>query len=130
MTADLASPGRADSDAELRHRWHVRKKKIALALAAFQAGDLLVTRVSPKFGDLHLDHLGVPRWLRPALPGIKAAVVVALIATADHERARSSTGALLVAYYAAAATFHVLSGDGPADTAPAVACGCLAAAMV
>lgn len=115
--------------AKLRHHSRVQKK-IALALAGLQAADLVVTKVSPRYGDVHLDHLGVPVWLRPSLPAIKAAAVFALIATADHERARSVTSLALVAYYTAAATFHILSGDGPVDIAPAVACGCLAAAIM
>jgi hypothetical protein len=45
----------------------------------------------------------------------------ALIATADHDRVRYATGA---------ATFHILSDDGPADLSPAMAYGCLAAAIV
>ena len=32
----------------------------ALLLAAFQAGDLAATQLSAKYGDDHLDHLGVP----------------------------------------------------------------------
>ena len=49
-------------------------------LAAFQVGDLVVTQVSPKDGSAHLDHLGVPIGLRPSLPLVKAAAVVALVA--------------------------------------------------
>jgi len=112
-------------------RQHARvRSKIALALAAFQAADLVVTQVSPTYGEAHLDHLGVPVRLRPLLPVIKVGAVCALIATANHERARSVTSAALVAYYTAAATFHVLSGDGFVDVAPAAACGCLAAAIM
>jgi hypothetical protein len=106
------------------------RKKVALVLAALQATDLAVTQVSPAYGDDHLDHLGVPSWLRPSLPVIKAGAVCALVVTADHELAQSVVGAALVAYYAAAATFHVLSGDRSSEVAPAVVCACLAAAVV
>jgi hypothetical protein len=101
-----------------------------MALAALQSADLLATKTLPQFGDAHLDHLGVPGWLRPALPITKASAVVALVASAKRSKPRSLVGGALVAYYAAAATFHVLSGDGPIRVAPAAAYGVLAAAIV
>jgi len=101
----------------------------ALALATFQAADLVATQVSPRYGPPHLDHLGVPRGLRPVLPVVKAGAVVALLATASSPAA-AVIGAGLVAYYSAAVTFHVLSDDPPGDAAPAVACAALAASLV
>lgn len=95
-----------------------------------QAADLVVSLVDPRFGDAHLDHLGVPRWLRPALPAIKATAVVALVAGRDRPRLRSATGLALVGYYSAAVTFHLESGDPPSQAAPAAAFGTLAAAIV
>ena len=109
----------------MRHR-----QRLALALAAFQAADLVVTQIFPKYGDEHLDHLGVPGRLRPVLPAIKLAAAVALAATARRPGARSLTAAALVSYYSAAVTFHVLAGDGPPDVAPAAACAAIAAAIV
>jgi hypothetical protein len=53
----------------------------ALVLARLQAVDLAVTQVSPKYGDEHLDHLGVPGAVRPVLPVIKATAIGALVAT-------------------------------------------------
>lgn len=105
------------------------RKQAALVLAALQSGDLIVTQVSARYGDAHLDHLGIPQWLRPVLPAIKLGAVVALIATANRRTLRSRVAAALVSYYSAAVTFHVLSGDSPADAAPAALCGALAASL-
>lgn len=108
----------------------VSRSRLAMALAALQVADLVATKTLPQFGDAHLDHLGVPGWLRPALPITKAAAVLALVVTAKRSTPRSVVGAALVAYYAAAGTFHVLSGDGSTKAAPAAAYGALAAAIV
>lgn len=107
-----------------------RRDRIALILALFQTADLVVTTTSSSYGDEHLEHLGVPRGLRPALPVVKLAAVVGLMATSRRPAARSWVGAGLAAYYAAAASFHVRAGDEPADVAPAIACGVLAATLV
>ena len=106
------------------------RRRVSLVLAAMQTGDVIVTLVSPKYGDAHLDHLGVAQWLRPMLPMIKLAAVGSLVVTSNRPRARSVTGAVLVAYYSAATTFHVLSGDSRADSAPAAAFGAVAATIV
>ena len=107
-----------------------RRRQTSLVLATLQAGDLFVTLVSPKYGDAHLDHLGVPPWLRPLLPTIKLAAVVSLVVTSNRPRTRSMTGAALVAYYSAAVTFHALSGDSPTDAVPAAAFGAFAGTIV
>ncbi len=107
-----------------------RKRSLALLLAGLQAADLVVAQLSPRFGDAHLDHLGVPRSLRPALPAIKLAAVASLSLARNRPRARSVTAAGLVGYYAAAVTFHRLSGDPATHAAPAAALGLLAAAIV
>jgi hypothetical protein len=90
----------------------------------------MVTLVSSKYGNAHLDHLGVPPWLRPILPFVKFAAIVSLVGSSDRPRARSITGAALVAYYSAAVSFHVLSGDPTRDAIPAVACGVFASAIL
>ena len=107
-----------------------RAQLASFVLAAAQAGDLLATQVSPRYSDDHLDHLGVPGWLRPKLPVIKLGAVLALLATRKRERWRGTLGAALVAYYSAAVTFHVLSRDAPQDIAPAAVCGMLAAVII
>lgn len=101
-----------------------------MALAALQAVDLGWTVWSPAYGDEHLDHLGVPRALRSALPVIKGAAVVALCVTRRRPRARAAVGAALVGYYAAAVTFHRAAGDPLVTAAPAAALACLAASLV
>src|SRR3954454_9753262 len=104
------------------------RRRVEQVLAIMHVADLIASQTLPQFGDYHLDHLGVPRRLRPVLPMTKAAAVVALAVTREHPKPRSAVGAALVAYYAAAVTFHVLSDDGPAQAAPAAAFGALAAA--
>lgn len=102
----------------------------ALLLAALQAADLVVTRYSSAYGDAHLDHLRIPPSLRPALPFVKLAAVGALLASARWGQARRVVGLAMVTYYASAATFHIAADDSTAKTAPAVACGLLAASIV
>jgi hypothetical protein len=110
--------------------WPRARQPIAVALAAFQAADLVVTSVSKRYGDDHLQHLGVPKSLRPFLPAIKLTAVLGLMGSARRPGLRSAVGLLLVPYYTAATTFHVLSGDRPQDMAPAAACALMAAALV
>jgi hypothetical protein len=107
-----------------------RRRQVSLVLAAMQTGDLIVTLVSSKYGDAHLDHLGVAPWLRPMLPVIKLAGVASLVLTSNRPRARSMIGSALVAYYSAAVTFHVLSRDSPTDAMPAAAFGAVASTIV
>jgi hypothetical protein len=107
------------------------KRRLALRLAAMQVLDLAVTVASPdRFGDAHYDHLGVPPALRPLLPVIKGATTAALLVGMRRPRLRAVTGAGLVAYYAAAVTFHVESDDPWTDVAPAALYGLVAAAVV
>jgi hypothetical protein len=101
-----------------------------LALAAMQVGDLVVTRVSPNYGDAHLARLGVPARLRSRLGLIKCATTAGLVASARRPRLRSMVSAGLVAYYSAAVTFHVDSRDPWTDVAPAAAFGLVATTLV
>lgn len=105
-------------------------RRTAQALAVFQAADLLVTQVSDAYGSEHLDQLGVPEFLRPLLPLIKAGAVGALLAGASRPRLRSVVGGALVSYYSAAVSFHVRSGDSPTDVAPAACCALMAASLL
>ena len=122
---DVPFPSTRDKTSAMASR-----RRVAQVLAIMHVADLIAGQTLPQFGDDHLDHLGVPRWLRPALPTTKAAAVVALVVTRGHPRPRSVVGAALVSYYSAAVTFHVLSNDGAAQAAPAAAFGVLAAAIV
>lgn len=77
----------------------------AKGLAVLQLADLVAATFLSQFGDAHLDHLGVPRWLRPLLPVTKTAAAVVLITTAERHVLRSIVGGALVAYYSSAVTF-------------------------
>jgi branched-subunit amino acid transport protein len=107
-----------------------RPRDRALLLAALQAVDFVVTRYSPAYGDAHLDNLRIPKWLRPALPFIKVAAVVALVASSNSAPKQRAVGIGMVTYSASAATFHIAANDSTVNTAPAVACGLLAASIV
>jgi DoxX-like protein len=99
-------------------------------LAGLQAAGLAVTQISPKYGEEHLDHLGVPPAVRPVLPIVKAAAVIGLVIASRRSGLRSIAGAALVSYYSAAVAFHVHSDDPPIDAAPAAVCGLLTATLV
>jgi hypothetical protein len=53
-----------------------------------------------------------------------------MVTTANRRGVRSAVAAALVPYYSAAVTFHVLSGDGIGDIAPAAGCLGLAGALI
>ena len=108
----------------------VARARIARVVAVAQLADLTVSQISRRYGNEHLDHLGVPAMVRPALPVIKATAVVALGATAAHPRLRSIVAASLVSYYAAATTFHVLAKDPPSQAMPAVGMAICVAVLV
>jgi hypothetical protein len=64
------------------------------------------------------------------LAAMQVVDLAALLAGTRRPRLRSLTGAGLVAYYAAAVTFHVRSDDPWTQTAPAALYGAVAAAVV
>ncbi len=102
-------------------------KQAALGLAAAQIVDALVGELAPRqLVQSHLDHLGVPTAVRPALGLIKVTASVGLVAGLKWPRLGVLTSACLVSYYSAAAAFHILSGDNPALAAPAAAFGAAA----
>ena len=109
---------------------HDRTKQIALRLAAVQVLDAIGNEIPRKFVRAHLDHLGVPPRLRPLLSPIKVGTAAALVAGVERPRLRRLTAAGLVAYYAAAARFHLLAGDHPVIAVPAVFCGAAAAIIL
>ena len=104
-----------------------RTKQIALGLAAVQVLDSIGNEIPRKLVHNHLNHLGVPRRLRPLLSPIKVTTAAALVAGIERPRLRAVTSAGLVAYYAAAARFHLLAGDHPVIAVPAAVCGAAAA---
>ena len=107
-----------------------RRKQLVIALAGFQVLDVIGNAIPRQFVKRHLDHLGVPEYLRPMLPVIKLSSSAGLLLGLKLPRLGAFTAASLVAYYTAAARFHVLSGDHPVLAAPAVAMGGVAAVML
>ena len=102
-----------------------------MGLAVFQVLDALGTElVPPRYLERHLDHLGVPRTLRPLLSPIKVAGAAGLVLGTRVPRVGVLAAAGLVAYYSAAASFHVLADDHPVLAAPAIGCGVAATAVL
>jgi hypothetical protein len=103
---------------------HGRPRQLAVALAGFQVLDVIGNAIPRQFVKQHLDHLGVPEYLRPMLPVIKLSSSAGLVVGLRLPRLGALTSAALIAYYVAAARFHVLSGDHPVLAAPAAGlCG-------
>ena len=105
-----------------------RPRRLAVGLAALQLADAIGNGLVPRrYLSAHLDHLGVPNRLRPALPVIKVAGSAGLVAGIKLPRLGALTAACLVGYYAAAVGFHVRAGDHPVVWLPAIAFGATAA---
>lgn len=104
-----------------------RPKQLAVGLAIFQVADAVANAIPRRYVKAHLDHLRVPRNLRPALPVIKVTSTLGLLLGLKMPRLGAITAASLIAYYAAAARFHLLAHDHPVLAAPAAACGAIAA---
>ena len=104
-------------------------RRAAVALAAVQVLDVVGNEAAPpRRVTAHLDHLGLPRRLHPALTPIKLATAGALVLGSRRLPAVGAvTAAGLVAFYAAATTFHLRAGDDGVVAAPAAACGVAAA---
>src|SRR5437588_5742713 len=106
-----------------------RTRQLVLGLALVQLLDVVGGELVPRrYVDAHLDHLGVPTYLRPVLGVIKGTASLGLLAGLRWPRLGAVTSAALVSYYSAAARFHLLAGDHPALAAPAGALG-IGAAM-
>ena len=103
---------------------------VAAALAAVQAIDVVGNVLAPRRKvQAHLDRLGLPRPLHRVLSPLKLATASGLVVGVQSPAVGTVTSAALVAFYAAAATFHVRSGDHWTMAMPAVACGAAAAAV-
>src|SRR5438445_9050963 len=107
-----------------------RTRQLAVGLALFQVLDAIANAIPRRYVAAHLDHLGVPYPLRPALPVIKLTSSAGLLIGLEMPRLGALTSAALVAYYAAAARFHLLADDHPVLAMPAAACGAAAAATL
>ena len=107
------------------------RKRLAVGLAAFQLADAVGSGLVPRSArTAHLDHLGVPHRLRPALPVIKVAGSAGLVVGITSPRLGALTSACLVGYYAAAVAYHVRADDHPVVWLPAIAFGAAAAALL
>lgn len=106
-------------------------RRVAVGLAGLQLVDVIGNELLPP-GRLaaHLDHLGVPNRLRPALPVIKVAGSAGLVLGLRLPLLGAVTSGCLVGYYAAAAMFHLHAGDHPVVCLPAMAFGGAAAASL
>jgi hypothetical protein len=103
-------------------------KRLAVGLAALQLADVIGNVLVPRrHVDAHLDHLGVPTSLRPALPVIKVAGSAGLVGGVKSPLLGAATAACLVGFYAAAVAFHVRAGEHPVVWLPAIAFGATAA---
>ena len=106
-------------------------KRLAVGLAAFQLADAIGNELVPRpYLMAHLDRLGVPDGLRPALPVIKVAGSAGLVLGIKSPHLGALTAACLVGYYAAAVAFHVRAEDHPGVWLPAIAFGATAAASL
>jgi hypothetical protein len=104
-----------------------RLRQLAAGLAALQIVDAIASATPRMSMAARLDHLGVPRVLRPVLPVIKVSTSLGLLVGLRTPRVGAATSAVLVAFYAAAVGFHGFAGDRPAVALPATALGASAA---
>ena len=107
-----------------------RTERLAIWLAAAQVVDAIGNSIPRRYVEAHLDHLGVPDRLRPALPVIKVTTAGGLLVGLKLPRLGALTSAALVAYYAAAVRFHMLSDDHPVLWIPAALFGAGAGATL
>jgi hypothetical protein len=92
---------------------------LPIALAGAQAIELLVSAVAHQSTTSRLDHLRVPRELRPLLPRIKGTASVGLLVGLRVPRMGVAASAILVSSYSAAVMFHHLGGDSQITSLPA-----------
>jgi hypothetical protein len=105
----------------------VEPKRVALALAGFQAVDAVACAIPMPFIKADLDRIGCPERLQRALPMIKGASAIGLVGGLRMPRLGALSSAALVAYFAAAIGFHVHARDHLTRSAPAAALGTWAA---
>lgn len=104
---------------------------LAVGLGAVQLLDAAGNALAPRRRvDAHLNHLGLSHRLRPLLPLIKVGSSLGLIVGLYRPRLGAVTAAALVAFYSAAAQFHVGAGDRPVAAVPAVVLGATAAVVL
>jgi hypothetical protein len=99
-------------------------------VAALQAAEVVASATTPETSRARLDRLGVPTSVRSALPVIKVATAAGLLLGGRTPRVGAAASAVMVAFYAAAVSFHCLADDPPVLALPAAAfaagaAGCL-----
>lgn len=123
----LLVPGLSDAPRTLRLVAD-RIRQLAVVLASVQLIDVLGNAVVPReYVDAHLDHLQVPRRLRPLLSPIKLTSSAGLLAGLEMPRLGALTAAASCGYYAIAVRYHVRAGDHPVLCVPAALLGGAAA---
>ena len=102
-------------------------KRLVLGLAAFNALDAVACAIPAPYIKRDLDRLGCPENLQRALPVVKGAAAIGLVAGMKEPRLGRLTSAALVAYFGCAVGFHVRAHDHPIRSVPAATLGAVAA---
>jgi len=103
---------------------------LAHTLAGLQVAEVIASAAAPTATRARLDHLGVPPWIRSALPAIKITMSAGLLMGPREPRIGAGAAAAMVGFYTAAIGFHRFSGDPiflalPAAAFATGAAGCL-----
>ncbi|MHB8464429.1 MAG: DoxX family protein [Acidimicrobiales bacterium] len=102
-------------------------ERTAIGLAGFQALDALACAIPLAALKNDLDRLGCSPRVQEALPIIKAASALGLLAGARMPRLGRFTAGALVAYFGCAIGLHLRAGDSPIRSLPAATMGAWAA---
>ena len=98
----------------------VAARRVAVALAGFQAVDALVCAIPNGPVKADLDRIGCPPSLSAALPFIKGASATGLALGLKRPAIGKLTAASLIAYFVVAIGFHARAGDRSGRYLPAV----------
>ncbi len=98
-----------------------RSPKFEVGLAAFQLGDAVAVAAKMPYLMRALDRVDCPPAVRTALPVVKAASAVGLVAGTRSPAVARLTSSALIAYFLVALGFHIRSKDSAANALPAVA---------
>lgn len=96
-------------------------------MAGLQLTEVIASATTPSATRARLNRLGVPPWVRPALPVIKITLAAGLLVGLRKPRIGAAASAGMVGFYAAAVGFHRISGDPIILSVPAAAFGAAAA---
>jgi hypothetical protein len=84
---------------------------LAQALAGLQVAEVIASVATPTATRARLDRLGIPPWMRSALPAIKITMSAGLLVGPRRPRIGVAAAAAMVGFYTAAIGFHRFSGD-------------------